>query len=79
MVFPERSVNNFFLKEDAIKENLTAITLCLFAQVTPNSGSDQFVYSYAAAESRFGNGIYLALTSTSSSIFKLRIENDRAR
>ena len=79
MIFPERSVNNFVLKENAIKENLTEFTLCLFVRMEPSVGCDQFIYSYAVMNSPGGNGIYLALKSTASATIKFKINDDRPR
>ena len=52
------------MKENAIKEDLTAFTLCLFSVMKLDSDamiSEQTVYSYATSSSPGANGIYLTL------------------
>ena len=53
------------MEENAIKEDLTAFTLCFFVKLDSDAiaNGEQTVYSYATRSSPVGNGINLALFS----------------
>ena len=68
MIFPTPSIQNYAMKENAIKEDLAAFTLCFFVKLDPNTTGYQNVYSYAAESSLWANGLYLALFSPTIAI-----------
>lgn len=54
MIFPPASKHSYAVKENAIKNNLTAFTLCLFMKFAdPKPIGEQTIYSYAASLSPF--------------------------
>lgn len=61
MTFPSRSTKDFALKENAIVEDLNAITPCLFVKVAADARGHQNIYSYADPKTKAGNAIYLQL------------------
>ena len=65
MIFPTSSSQNYAMKENAIKEDLSAFTLCLFVKLDSDAigNSEQTVYNYATSSSPTGNGIYLDFLS----------------
>ena len=60
LIFPPRSTQNYALKENAIKNDVTALTLKLDPDALSNSGY-QVIYSNATPSSLYDNGIFLAL------------------
>jgi len=68
MIFPTLSSQNYVIKYNAIKSDLSAFTLCLFAKLDSDAigNGEQHVYSYATQSS--SNGIYLALFSSTIEI-----------
>ena len=63
MIFPKVSNEDYALIENAIKDDPSAFTVCLFVKMTPDADREQTVFSYAADASYMGNGIYVALLS----------------
>ena len=62
MIFPSRSNESYALNANAIKKNLTSLTLCLFAKhASTNPLGHQTVYSYATSTS--DNMMYIDTSS----------------
>ncbi|KAL9952947.1 hypothetical protein ACROYT_G040280 [Oculina patagonica] len=63
-IFKERSTNNSFVKQNAIKHDLTGFTLSFFVKMEPGAAGDQCIFSYATPYSPYGNGLYVCLSPT---------------